>query len=140
MTDAIYDTIGEDMCRRMRNWARWWDASINGGALPCCLTACELGVRIDRYREAQSPLLFGEGADTEAALREVPARYQQVMRKFWLHEGKSLRWNARQRRIDHHTLRLWLIEGHRILRQIIDRKTEFLHLRWSEIKALRAGA
>ena len=140
MSEVIYQAIGEEMTRRMRNWARWWDTSINGGALPSCLIACELGTRVDRYREAQSPLLFGEGVDTEIALREIPAHYQQAIRKFWLNEGKSARWNARQRRVHKNTLIAWLIEGHRMLAQILERKTKSNHERSLKAQALRAGA
>ena len=142
MSDKVYQAAGEDLCRRMRNWARWWDASENGGVLPSSLgsLSVELGCRVDRYREAELPLLFGEGDDTEAAMRELQPRYEQVIRKFWLNEGKGLRWLARQRLVDHHTIAAWLIEGHERLRGILSRRSEAMRQRGAAARAIGAGA
>ena len=142
MSDKFYEAIGHEMTRRMRNWARWWDAS-EEGVLPSSLgsLAVELGTRLDpSYGEVEPPLLFGDGADTEAGLKELPERYQQVVRKFWLNEGKGLRWNARQRRIDDHTVLVWLIEGHAQLRRALNARTRAAAARRAAHKDMHAGA
>ena len=140
MSEKVYQAIGVDLCRRMRNWARWWDASVNGSVGPSSLVAAELGTRVDRYRETESPLLFGEGKDTEMALRAVPERYQQIVRKFWLNEGKGVRWNARQRGIEHHTMATWLIYGHELLKGALRTRTAYQRAREAIARAAGAGA
>ena len=140
MSEKVYTAIGLDICRRMRNWARWWDAYENGSVLPSSLAAAELGTRVDRYREAESPLLFGEGKDTEMGLRAVPERYQRVIRKFWLNEGKGIRWNARQRAIDDHTMATWLIYGHELLKKALRKRTAYQRAREAIARAAGAGA
>jgi hypothetical protein len=140
MSEKVYQAIGVDLCRRMRNWARWWDASVNGSVGPSSLVAAELGTRVDRYREAESPLLFGEGRDTEIALRDVPDRYQQIIRKFWLNEGKGLRWNSRQRGIEHHTMATWLIHGHKLLRAALTTRTAYQQTRAAAARVANIGA
>ena len=142
MSEKFYETIGHEMTRRMRNWARWWDAS-EEGVLPSSLgsLSVELGTRLDpSYGETEPPLLFGEGADTEAGLKKVPERYQQMLRKFWLNEGKGLRWNARQRGIDHHTVLVWLIEGHTQLRTLLKTHSREAAARRAAYRDMHAGA
>ena len=142
MSEKLYETIGHEMTRRMRNWARWWDAS-EEGVLPSSLgsLAVELGTRLEpSYGEVEPPLLFGDGADTEAGLKELPERYQQVVRKFWLNEGKGLRWNARQRRIDNHTVLVWLIEGHARLRRVLSARSQAAAARRAAHRDMHAGA
>lgn len=124
--ERIYRELGEDFIRRMRNWRRWWDAC-QGSLYPSSLAAAELGILNDRYREVTLSVLFGEGEDTELALRRVPARYQQMIRQFWLYEGRSLRSHARARGIDHHTVEAWVIKGHELLKAELARMTEAWH-------------
>ena len=112
MSEKIYSVIPLDFVRRMRNWARWWDGAGQDGISQ----VYALGAPVDRYREAPMPTLCGEAEDTDAALHRIGARYEQVVRMWWLHEGRSLREHARKRGVDDHTFCTWVICGHERLR------------------------
>ena len=139
MSARIYADLTDDFCRRMRNWARWWDDSV-GTIGPQGVQACNLEPVSDRYRESTEPLLWGEAEDTNKAITSLPARYEQVVRQFWLYEARSLRWHGRKRGVHHETFEIWLIRGHELLVVELRRQHAAYQAHRASARAAGAGA
>ena len=67
-----------------------------------------------------------------AELEEHHARETQVVKQYWLYEGRSLREHGRRRQIDDHTFATWCIRGHELLNGIFRRQSE----RWKSAHAV----
>ena len=139
MSERIYAELTEDFIRRMRNWARWVDES-DDKIGPASVRAGGLEPVIDRYRESREPLMWGEGEDTNRALKALPARYEQVIRQFWLYEGRAMRWHGRHRGIDYHTFEGWVIKGHELLKAELAKQTAYYRARALVAQAASGGA
>lgn len=67
------------------------------------------------YWDSPMPYLIGESQDTDRGLQDVPNRYRQAVRKFWMYEGRSLQWIGAQLAsppLDYRTVESWLSRGH----------------------------
>lgn len=121
MSEKIYTACSEDFQRRMRNWAR---------AVTGQLTSLRSGWAVDPsvinhdLDGAPIPIMEGEAADTDAALRTLPERERWAVEEFWTREGRSLRQHARGREIDDKTMCAWVMRGHELLRAELARRTE----------------
>lgn len=137
MSDKIYSALTEDFIRRMRNWVKAKDgAPIAGGGV----SLYELGIGVDRYREAMVPVLFGEAEDTKTALGGLPARYKQVVEQFWLYEGRPMRWHGRHRAVDRETFETWVMKGHEMLKAELARLSDGWRKHHRQARTLGAGA
>lgn len=109
--ESIIRNLPEDYVRRMRNWAR------APGAASYAMTSAYDGLASSSaYSESPMPVMIGESQDTDRALQEVPNKYRQAVRKFWMYEGRSLHWLACQLQsppLDYRTIERWLELGHK---------------------------
>lgn len=123
--ESIIMNLPEDYVRRMRNWAR-----APGEASYAMTSAYEGLTASSGYAEAPMPVLIGESQDTDRALQEVPNKYRQAVRKFWMYEGRSLHWLACQLRsppLDYRTVESWLDIGHQAHMAAIRKLTAQYH-------------
>lgn len=123
--ETIIKNLPHDYVRRMRNWAR------APGESSYAMTSAYDGVAASSaYSDSPMPVLIGESQDTDRAMQEVPNKYRQAVRKFWMFEGRSLQWLACQLRsppLDYRTVEHWLDLGHRSHMTAIRRMTARYH-------------
>lgn len=115
MRDRVIDALDSRFINRMREWARErvmpsasnvpssWPTGSGSGSTPGSRPPC--GGRV----------MQGRVHDTEMALAELPERYQQVVRQYWLYEGRSLNEHARRRGVEVEIFITWATTGHELL-------------------------
>jgi hypothetical protein len=122
--DDIFAQLPEDFVRRMRNWS----ASLGGGSVT---TSSMLWNNIGSGSfESRIPVLMGEADDTDAAVRHLPQRHQEVVTVFWRYNTHDLEWMSRSTprlrlwKIYPATFRAWLDKGHAELQVAFIRSAE----------------
>lgn len=85
-------TFADDYDRRMSNWRRWrlFGSTPGSGSSPAIYQALAIGIynRTDpRRREATMPMIDGEAADTDHAVRSLSASLRQAVEVFYLQSG-----------------------------------------------------
>lgn len=85
-------TFADDYDRRMSNWRRWrlFGNTPGSGSSPAIYQALATGIynRTDpRRREATMPMIDGEAADTDQAVRSLAAAQRQAIEVFYLQSG-----------------------------------------------------
>ena len=138
MSDRIYAELTEDFIRRMRNWVKARDMAVTPSSWP---GPHNIYGRCDGsgYMETPIPLLCGEAQDTEAAVRNLPGRYRDAVKQFWLYEGQSLRRHALRRGVSYHTFEDWVIKGHELLKAGLAKNTAYHQARAAIARAAGAG-
>lgn len=127
----IIKALPEGFIRRMGNWAR----AQAGGSIRYAQSSVWDGGRYNAgYAEPPIPILEGEADDTDAALRTLPARYQQAVRLFWLWD-LNVAVLARKSACDPKTFESRLEEGHALLRAELYRRSE----QWRATRARNAA-
>jgi len=125
----------------MRNWVKARDMAVTPSSWP---GPHNIYGRCDGsgYMETlPPPLLGGEARDTEAAIRNLPGRYRDAVKQFWLYEGMSMRRHAQKRGIqDGRTFEAWVIRGHELLKAELARLTAYHMARSAVARAAGAGA
>ena len=139
MSARIYAELTEDFVRRMHNWVKARDMATTPSSWP---GPHNIYGRCDGsgYMETPIPLLGGEARDTEAAIRNLPGRYRDAVKQFWLYEGMSMRRHGQKRGIDAHTFEAWVIRGHEMLKADLARLTAYHMARSAVARAAGAGA
>lgn len=125
MSDRITSELNRDFVLRMQEWAR------RSGDTPLPTgwpTDGPVGDGVNqRFYQARLPALMGRAHDTDMAIAELPNRYSQAVRQYWLFEGRSLRWHGRHRQVHHATFEVWVLKGHELLKGIFARNSERWH-------------
>jgi len=121
MSEKIYAAVSYDFIRRMRNWAR-----AVTGQLSELRSSWSIDPKVINHglEGAPLPIIEGEAADTDAALRGLPPRFRWAVEEFWSREGRTLRQHSRGRKIDHHTMCAWVMRGHKLLEVEFLRRTQ----------------
>jgi hypothetical protein len=129
MSDGIKDALTADFISRMQDWARGQEVPIVASSWPSDGPGAGIGSTA-KYHVHRIPPLLGRAQDTGMALSELPVRYKQAVKQFWIYEGQTLRWHGRHRGVDHKTFKIWVIKGHELL------KAEFAARvgRWQRLK------
>ena len=123
MSKGIFSRLDRWFIDRMREWAME-TLRPAGSTVPSSWPSRGVVQGDGLSFQSRNPTLLGRVHDTEAALDELPIRYRQAVRQFWLYEGQSLRWHGRHRGINHETFELWVIKGHNALAEIFGRQHE----------------
>jgi hypothetical protein len=110
--ESIIQQLPEDFVRLMRNWAR---SNASGGDY--AMSGIYDDMLASRYAESRIPIINGEAADVDRALRQVHNRERQAVIVFWSYEGRSLSWLARRlsgtgKVINHETVEARVRRGH----------------------------
>jgi len=110
---SIIKDLQPDFVRKMQNWAR--ARTGNGYAMT---TAYDGGVASSGYSETKMPVLMGEAADVDEAMKQMPTLEKAAVRLFWECDTASLSWIGRKigvqngKRADR-----VLRNGHKLLRE-----------------------
>lgn len=120
--DRIKDALCRDFILRMQEWA----ARAGDTPLPTSWpTDGPVGDgSTGRFYRARLPRIVGRAHDTDMAIAELPNRYGQAVRQYWLFEGQSLRWHGRHRGVSDNTFATWVGKGHELLKQAFSRDAE----------------
>lgn len=113
MGDKIKDALSPGFIARMQ----WWAFFTAAGGVPIASSFPIEGPGGNGGGfHASVPLMLGIVHDTETAIDALPARYAQVVKQFWLFEGRPLRWHGRHRGVSYHTFEVWVLKGHELLK------------------------
>ena len=98
----------------MRNWARNESGLMRSTLSVKISSVYTLGCRIDRYASSSPPILIGDATDTTIALHALPPPLRTCVERFWVFEGRSMRWLARTHctPINHETFQSRVMIGH----------------------------
>lgn len=138
MSDRIFRHLSKDDVLRLREWA----ARIGDTPLPTSWPTdgpIGDGCKI-RFYQARLPRIVGRAHDTDMAIAELPNRYSQAVRQFWLFEGRSLRWHGQHRGVSYHTFEAWVIKAHELLKSAFARQSERWHREHEHLRQQRAAA
>ena len=124
MSDKILGELGRDFINRMRDWAI--KITDTPGA-PSSWPGDEPPPGKYRFHQTSIPPMMGRAHDTDMAIAELPARYGQAVRQFWLYERLSLRAHARHRQVSDNAFAAWVMKGHELLKPIFARQSACWH-------------
>lgn len=123
-TDSLLNRLPHDFRRRMASWARWKVARADGVHRSVGVSSIYRGKPRGGLEDAPLPHLTGEARDTDAALQQLAPRRRLVVESFWVADGQTVAWCARQVGIDPRTFAKRLEAGHDDLRAAIARRRE----------------
>lgn len=105
----------EDMDRRLDNWARWLAGGRVGGlGFAAVNMLAAMGGDRGRYREASIPTSDCEGAETDAAIKTLPAELIQTIEVHYL-SGLGVAAQAVRLGVTPATVRVRLCRSHGLL-------------------------
>lgn len=119
--EFVMAALPEHFVRRMRNWA---SAQAGSSGAYASGSVWDGFMPPSGYNETPIPVLRGESDDTDKALQEIPARERQAVMLFWQYENGSFAYLAGRCRIDYRTYAKRVIEGHELLKGVINRMAE----------------
>lgn len=89
--ESIVKELPTDLVRKMQNWVN--SRTGNGYAMT---SAYEGGAPSSGYAETIVPVLVGEAADVDEAMKHLPNVEKKAIRLFWECDSASLSWIARK--------------------------------------------
>lgn len=126
MSDKIMNALRPEFIERMRDWAM---ATIlpDVSTVPSSWPSDGCMGDSSGYNRMRTPRMLGRVHNTQAAIAQLPARYQYAVAQYWWYEGRSLSEHARHRQIDDKTFAIWVMKGHEELKGTFAEQSEKWH-------------